>query len=676
MYTPNAWRRSAASDSTSSSNPLPTLISLDGTTTMYRVQAGYTGPEGGPCAACKAGKLNCETSRVACICSAPDYTQLKLERETTRCINVDQVSRLITDMSYESSSFTNQVCTDCYFASYEGYTSAANSHGGAKATCNAESTVQLCKHNECSDVFCDDGNYVAGDSTPRCGVESIGHEASVTVNMRLDCCRAACNGYSGETHNQQNAYSTGLEHVWDCEGNECVKDNSITQQFSFCSVWLLLEYVILNLGVSSWIYLHSRRRGFNQSHIIQGKISWRVARIVLLLVMLSGIVKATNGACLSLSSMGGNSGCNQADCNQQLVCLVDWCCSQSSGGNNWNGSDVSDLDCQIASWDTSAVTSMSQLFYRSRPFGCWSSFNGDISKWDVSAVNDMQHMVSLCDFQCSFNGDISKWDVSAVTSMGPMFLSNYLFNGDISKWDVSAVQNLEHMFSRSSFNGDISKWDVSAVQSLSGMFQWSRFNGDISKWDVSAVRYMHGFSAGTGSTFNGDISKWDVSSLTSARRMFWGNRFLNADLSRWDVSRVTNCEGIFQSTSRFNADISKWDVSACTTVREFLPWNNFNGDISKWDVSRATDMLRMFRGNRKFNGDISKWDVSKVTNMETMFYEASSFRQSLCAWNLRAGVNTGGMFTYAGVSSRCPTQCNLCTVSFSRGSAVCLVHIQ
>ena len=45
----------------------------------------------------------------------------------------------------------------------------------------------------------------------------------------------------------------------------------------------------------------------------------------------------------------------------------------------------------------------------------------------------------------TFNGDISSWDVSAVTDMSYMFYNATAFNGDLRLWNVSAVTNMECM---------------------------------------------------------------------------------------------------------------------------------------------------------------------------------------------------------------------------------------
>ena len=91
----------------------------------------------------------------------------------------------------------------------------------------------------------------------------------------------------------------------------------------------------------------------------------------------------------------------------------------------------------IASWDTSEITNMRQLFFYK------TNFNGDISRWDVSSVTDMGGMLYGAR---SFNVDISQhWDVSKVTNMNCMFSGATSFNCDLSQWDVSKVRYMACM---------------------------------------------------------------------------------------------------------------------------------------------------------------------------------------------------------------------------------------
>ena len=85
--------------------------------------------------------------------------------------------------------------------------------------------------------------------------------------------------------------------------------------------------------------------------------------------------------------------------------------------------------------------------------------------------------------------EMAVWDVSLVTSMSNLFKSKASFNADISRWYVSSVTSMNQMFqSASNFNADISRWDVSSVTSMYNMFAYaSSFNRSLRRWNTNAV---------------------------------------------------------------------------------------------------------------------------------------------------------------------------------------------
>ncbi len=203
--------------------------------------------------------------------------------------------------------------------------------------------------------------------------------------------------------------------------------------------------------------------------------------------------------------------------------------------------------------DLSRVTDMSYMFDSA------FSLRGGLSNWDTSNVTHMGGMF----FRTCFNGDISNWDVSSVVDMGAMFYEAHCFNSDLSNWDVSSVTGMGNMFyMAASFNSDLSNWDVSSVRSMDEMFIFARsFNSDLSNWDVSSVTRMSNAFAFTDS-FNSDLNNWDVSSVTSMDSMFFNAHSFNSDISNWDVSSVTSMYDMLTntplSTNNYDKLLDNW----------------------------------------------------------------------------------------------------------------------
>ena len=97
---------------------------------------------------------------------------------------------------------------------------------------------------------------------------------------------------------------------------------------------------------------------------------------------------------------------------------------------------VDDLSINLGNIDTSKITDMSKLFFKTQR----TDFSG-IEKWDVSNVEDMGAMFA---FSESFNQDISNWDISNVRNMYNIFRTLYSqpYKNAIFDWDLSNVKRI------------------------------------------------------------------------------------------------------------------------------------------------------------------------------------------------------------------------------------------
>ena len=148
----------------------------------------------------------------------------------------------------------------------------------------------------------------------------------------------------------------------------------------------------------------------------------------------------------------------------------------------------------INSWDTSSITTMSEMFG-----GC-TSFNQALS-FDTSAVEFMNNMfLNTTNFNSALN-----LNTSAVTDMRSMFEGATSFNQNIGSWNTGAVDRIDYMFNgATAFNQNIGSWNTSTITSMSGMFQNATdFNQNIGSWNVANVADFTDFMTGkTDATFS------------------------------------------------------------------------------------------------------------------------------------------------------------------------------
>ena len=99
-------------------------------------------------------------------------------------------------------------------------------------------------------------------------------------------------------------------------------------------------------------------------------------------------------------------------------------------------------------------------------------------------------------------GPIASWDTSGITNMNELFFDKEDSNEDISRWNVSNVVNMDLMFGdATSFNGDLSSWDVGQVRYMDYTFNHATsFDRQLGgAWAISTATkdYMFENSPGT-----------------------------------------------------------------------------------------------------------------------------------------------------------------------------------
>ena len=181
----------------------------------------------------------------------------------------------------------------------------------------------------------------------------------------------------------------------------------------------------------------------------------------------------------------------------------------------------------INSWDTSAITDMTEMFANCTSFNQPLTFN-------TSSVEFMESMFNSC---TAFNSALT-FDTSAVLNMASMFYACTVFNQPLS-FDTSAVTDMNRMFrDATAFNQNISSWNTGAVTNMEGMFRDApAFNQNIGTWDVANV----------GSFFNFMQGKTDATFSTTN---------LNAIYNGWSTQAVQSSLTIDFGTAKYTAAAS------------------------------------------------------------------------------------------------------------------------
>ncbi|WP_281818161.1 BspA family leucine-rich repeat surface protein [Brachyspira pilosicoli] len=249
--------------------------------------------------------------------------------------------------------------------------------------------------------------------------------------------------------------------------------------------------------------------------------------------------------------------------------------------------------------DTSLITDMSELFYKSSR----KDFEG-IEDWDVSNVEDMSYMFAYMSYdsfesrsKAKFNRNLNNWNVSKVKHMSFMFYYCNDFNQPLDKWDVSNVTTMRAMFNYAkAFNQDISNWNVSKVEDMGYMFSICvNFNQSLNDWDVSKVKTMEGMFR-SAFKFNQPLDKWNTSKVENMHEMFNEALKFNQPLNSWNVSNVKTMECMFRGTESFNQPLDKWDTKKLKTMFgmfDFAEGYNCFDSLANWDLNKVSEMSNL-----------------------------------------------------------------------------------
>ncbi len=260
---------------------------------------------------------------------------------------------------------------------------------------------------------------------------------------------------------------------------------------------------------------------------------------------------------------------------------------------------VSLTNIDTASWDTSKVIDMSEMFRNDA-----SLTNLNVSRWDTSKVVDMSEMFDWCIVLKKL--DVDNWDTSNVEDMYRMFASDFtLTNLDLSRWNTSNVTNMRQMFCNdlSLTNLDVSRWNTSNVTNMGWMFIWciNLTKLDLSRWNTNNVE---------------DMSRMFYQ-CDSLETIYVSDKFELDNANQWYEMFHGNYNLIWWNGTKFESNHTDYDYANIDTAQN--PWYFSN-------ISGNTVIVRFFT-----NG-WSDVDVQVVNKWDTIESVQSSKDNAVFKW--------------------------------------------
>jgi surface protein len=203
-----------------------------------------------------------------------------------------------------------------------------------------------------------------------------------------------------------------------------------------------------------------------------------------------------------------------------------------------------------------------------RNFGGCSNLNlSSVSDTlDLTGVTTLEFLFQNCDALTTIN-NINSWNTSAITNMTQMFDSCINFNQPLS-FNTSAVTNMSRMFQNCDiFNGALN-FNTISVTNMSRMFlNCLAFNQPLN-FNTSAVTTMLSMFA-FASAFNSPLTFTSTALVTTMASMFSSASAFNQPINFNTIS-VTNMGSMFNNATAFDQNLGSLNVANVTSFSNFM----------------------------------------------------------------------------------------------------------
>ncbi len=243
---------------------------------------------------------------------------------------------------------------------------------------------------------------------------------------------------------------------------------------------------------------------------------------------------------------------------------------------NYNSSGVFEYFTNVTTTDfsnfnTQYAERMSDMFYY---FGSnVSAVNLDLSSWNTSSLTTTDYIFNKAGYNTAddFIVNITGWDTSNVTKMSDMFLqagymaSNFRIIG-LDNLDVSKVDAMNAMFASAGYHaqtwniGDLSNWDTSHVRNMDSMFNNAGY--ETPSWNsIGTLKIYSNMLFGTFTNAGGAKGTFNFYNNPSDYYQIFGSCAINegSGLVINYTSNVTDIDRII-ATKSSNSNITKGSV--------------------------------------------------------------------------------------------------------------------
>ena len=250
----------------------------------------------------------------------------------------------------------------------------------------------------------------------------------------------------------------------------------------------------------------------------------------------------------------------------------------------------------------------------------------DLATFETSEVTDMSQMFKYCKDLTSLN--LSNFDTTKVTSMARMLETlPSLTSLNIASFNTENVEDMRDMLGGLTNlpTLDIANFRTPKVRDMSGMFYNSKQvqNLDVSRFDTSKVIDFSRMFLGDSNIQNLNLSNFNTQSATDMSYMFYGMSNLKSlNIQSFNTEDVKDMNSMFAFTLRIpTLNLSHFDTRNVTNMSDMFYGCGSTGiDVSNFNTQNVETMAGMFGSVSNVQIlDLSSFTTPKVKDFSRMF---------------------------------------------------------